>query len=584
MVMAEIGGHLAHQLPLHNHNHNQTGLQPSLVMNHHLDLDCHGHDVISGSKEKLRKSSSEGIILHTLNEKQRLSHCVGCGGQIHDQYILRVAPDLEWHAACLKCQECRQFLDESCTCFVRDGKTYCKRDYVRLFGTKCDKCGNSFSKNDFVMRAKTKIFHIECFRCSACARQLLPGDEFALRDAGALYCKEDHDVLEKSSQSSLTSSSVESNNNISSSNNNNTNLSNNNHSSELGSMSDSGSESGSHKSIREKRPSGPSDGKPTRVRTVLNEKQLHTLRTCYNANPRPDALMKEQLVEMTSLSPRVIRVWFQNKRCKDKKKTIQMKLQMQQEKEGRKLGYGAMQGIPMIASSPVRHDSPLNLQGLDVQTYQPPWKALSDFALHADLDSNGAINTHTPAFQQLVNQMHGYDLNGMPVLPPHPPQGPHPHPPPGQQMNGPGPGGSSMDSGITSHHHPDSTDSYVTYLESDDKSKLALTPSSSSSASAATSISSPPSSSSAAAATGGGGVGVGGIGIGNGIGGGGSGVVGVVGVGVGMGMGMGMGLGMGGAGIGAGSAAASQSATEQLMQMLQKVTGSGGVPASHAVL
>jgi len=73
--------------------------------------------------------------------------------------------------------------------------------------------------------------------------------------------------------------------------------------------------------------------------------------------------------------------------------------------EGRKLGYGAMQGIPMIASSPVRHDSPLNLQGLDVQTYQPPWKALSDFALHADLDSNGAINTHTPAFQQLVNQV-----------------------------------------------------------------------------------------------------------------------------------------------------------------------------------
>ena len=41
---------------------------------------------------------------------------------------------------------------------------------------------------------------------------------------------------------------------------------------------------------------GGSDGKPTRVRTVLNEKQLHTLRTCYAANPRPDALMKEQLV------------------------------------------------------------------------------------------------------------------------------------------------------------------------------------------------------------------------------------------------------------------------------------------------
>ena len=51
------------------------------------------------------------------------------------------------------------------------------------------------------------------------------------------------------------------------------------------------------------------DHKPTRVRTVLNEKQLQTLRNCYNANPRPDALMKEQLVEITGLSPRVIRVW-----------------------------------------------------------------------------------------------------------------------------------------------------------------------------------------------------------------------------------------------------------------------------------
>lgn len=65
---------------------------------------------------------------------------------------------------------------------------------------------------------------------------------------------------------------------------------------------------------------------------MLNEKQLITLRNCYNANPRPDALMKEQLVEMTGLSPRVIRVWFQNKRCKDKKRAIAMKQQMQHEK------------------------------------------------------------------------------------------------------------------------------------------------------------------------------------------------------------------------------------------------------------
>ncbi|KFP99430.1 Insulin gene enhancer protein ISL-1, partial [Leptosomus discolor] len=113
-----------------------------------------------------------------------ISLCVGCGNQIHDQYILRVSPDLEWHAACLKCAECNQYLDETCTCFVRDGKTYCKRDYIRLYGIKCAKCSIGFSKNDFVMRARAKVYHIECFRCVACSRQLIPGDEFALREDG----------------------------------------------------------------------------------------------------------------------------------------------------------------------------------------------------------------------------------------------------------------------------------------------------------------------------------------------------------------------------------------------------------------
>lgn len=74
-------------------------------------------------------------------------------------------------------------------------------------------------------------------------------------------------------------------------------------------------------------------------------------------------------------------------------------------KDGRKLGYGAMQGIPMVASSPVRHDSPLNLHGLEVTAYQPPWKALTDYALNADLDNNGINSHNSPAFQHLFNQV-----------------------------------------------------------------------------------------------------------------------------------------------------------------------------------
>lgn len=48
--------------------------------------------------------------------------------------------------------------------------------------------------------------------------------------------------------------------------------------------------------------------------------------------------------------------------------------------------------------------------------------------------------------------MHGFDLNGLP-----PPHIAHSHQmPPMSETGGP------------NHHHPDSTDSYVTYLESDD--------------------------------------------------------------------------------------------------------------------
>ena len=41
------------------------------------------------------------------------------------------------------------------------------------------------------MRARNKIFHLNCFRCVACDKQLVQGDEFALMPDG-LVCKEHH--------------------------------------------------------------------------------------------------------------------------------------------------------------------------------------------------------------------------------------------------------------------------------------------------------------------------------------------------------------------------------------------------------
>ncbi len=71
--------------------------------------------------------------------------------------------------------------------------------------------------------------------------------------------------------------------------------------------------------------------KGPRVRTTLSSQQQQTLRTVYGTNPRPDALFKEHLVEITGLSLRVIRVWFQNQRCKNKRKTIHAAEQARQQ-------------------------------------------------------------------------------------------------------------------------------------------------------------------------------------------------------------------------------------------------------------
>ncbi|XP_062410863.1 ISL LIM homeobox 1b [Sardina pilchardus] len=228
------------------------------------------------------------------DESALISSCAGCGHRILDRFFLRVSPDMEWHAACLKCAECKKSLDEAGTCFVKDGRTLCKEDYYRLYGINCGKCKKVFSKDDLVMRTCKKIYHFDCFRCESCNCHLLPGDEFHMRD-GHLLCTADHDVFETAT-GDLNGHTPEN-------------------------ISNAKEDELSHLDVGSLKRTPTPLQRTTRVRTVLSKKQLHMLQTCYSANPRPDALVKEQLVEMTGLSSRVIRVWFQNKRCKDKKRS-----------------------------------------------------------------------------------------------------------------------------------------------------------------------------------------------------------------------------------------------------------------------
>ena len=83
--------------------------------------------------------------------------CVGCEELILDQYVLRVAPDMEWHVHCLRCTDCQQLLDETCTCFVRDGKVYCKPDYLRSDSVQLELEGPSLPISPFCFLGRSFV-------------------------------------------------------------------------------------------------------------------------------------------------------------------------------------------------------------------------------------------------------------------------------------------------------------------------------------------------------------------------------------------------------------------------------------------
>ncbi|KAI1301235.1 LIM/homeobox protein Lhx3 [Halotydeus destructor] len=56
-----------------------------------------------------------------------------------------------------------------------------------------------------------------------------------------------------------------------------------------------------------------------RPRTTITAKQLETLKTAYNSSPKPARHVREQLSHDTGLDMRVVQVWFQNRRAKEKR-------------------------------------------------------------------------------------------------------------------------------------------------------------------------------------------------------------------------------------------------------------------------
>uniref|UniRef100_A0A3Q2DK09 LIM homeobox 4 n=1 Tax=Cyprinodon variegatus TaxID=28743 RepID=A0A3Q2DK09_CYPVA len=130
---------------------------------------------------------------------------------------------------------------------------------LRRFGTKCASCQQGIPPTQVVRKAQDFVYHLHCFACIMCSRQLATGDEFYLMEDGRLVCKVDYETAKQN------------------------------------------------------------EGGTKRPRTTITAKQLETLKSAYKNSPKPARHVREQLSSETGLDMRVVQVWFQNRRAKEKR-------------------------------------------------------------------------------------------------------------------------------------------------------------------------------------------------------------------------------------------------------------------------
>uniref|UniRef100_A0A8C6ULY0 Si:ch211-236k19.2 n=1 Tax=Neogobius melanostomus TaxID=47308 RepID=A0A8C6ULY0_9GOBI len=178
--------------------------------------------------------------------------------------------NLNWHLGCLECSVCRASLRQHSSCYVKNKEIFCKLDYFSRFGTKCAQCGRQVYASDWVRRARGSVYHLACFACFSCKRQLV-------------LCRNHYDTMLDNLRRAA--------------------------------------ENGTGLTLEGALPSDQDcQPKPAkRARTSFTAEQLQVMQTQFSQDNNPDAQTLQKLAEMTGLSRRVIQVWFQNCRARHKK-------------------------------------------------------------------------------------------------------------------------------------------------------------------------------------------------------------------------------------------------------------------------
>lgn len=74
----------------------------------------------------------------------------------------------------------------------------------RRYGTKCSGCGQGIAPSDLVRKPRDKVFHLNCFTCCICRKQLSTGEQLYVLDDNKFICKDDYMLGKGPHPSSMT--------------------------------------------------------------------------------------------------------------------------------------------------------------------------------------------------------------------------------------------------------------------------------------------------------------------------------------------------------------------------------------------
>ncbi|KAL1231989.1 Mechanosensory protein 3 [Trichinella pseudospiralis] len=271
----------------------------------------------SESEPLNKQSADQHANSNRSQQSTSTGDCAFCGSPITDPFYAHIGDSEKRHENCVRCAHCDQQLSDRC--FLKCGNTYCRTDYYRLFSPyKCFVCGSGVSPIDMVYKHGNEwLCHLQCHCCQICNQPLRPGDKMRFDPCSQkLYCSL-HAYKERAEQTVPVRASCQTASGESPRTTPNPTPAEPTQNATVATVP---------MAVKEESTEDPNDEnslsgllKRRGPRTTIKPFQLQMLSEAFTKTPKPTKHVRAKLALDTGLTMRVIQVWFQNRRSKERR-------------------------------------------------------------------------------------------------------------------------------------------------------------------------------------------------------------------------------------------------------------------------